>query len=227
MALAVRLPETPSTPSEQLVALIESQITAVESGRLNQGARVIAAFQPGSQITAGPKPWITIEAHERDDEVHHRQLVLGEAAAAVVEVADRAGRRHQRQRADRRCAGRHEDQRRETEDGDEDQPGAHRLADARLGVHRERAAAVLRQVVPEPRQQDPGRERGYGEPDAGQEEERVEQPQRPEVAAERAVQPAQHGRGADSVVVTAILQSSRPKILQSRRSPARWMWPRR
>ena len=52
-------------------------------------------------------------------------------------------------------------------------------------------------VVPEPRQQDPGRQRRYGEADAGQEEERVEQPQRPEVAPERAVQPAQHGAAPD------------------------------
>ena len=62
IAVAVRLPETPSTPSEQLVALIESQITPVASGMASHGGRTIASFQPGSQIVEAATPSIATEA---------------------------------------------------------------------------------------------------------------------------------------------------------------------
>ena len=56
MAVAVRLPETPSTPSEQLVALMESQITAVARGMAIHGCRTTEPFQPGNHTVAGVRP---------------------------------------------------------------------------------------------------------------------------------------------------------------------------
>ena len=52
----VRLPDTPSTPSEQLVALIDTQIRPEARGRASHGGRVRAPDQIGSQMTAGSKP---------------------------------------------------------------------------------------------------------------------------------------------------------------------------
>ena len=56
IAVAVRLPETPSTPSEQLVALIESQITPVASGVASQGLSGMTDFQSGNQRSVVWKP---------------------------------------------------------------------------------------------------------------------------------------------------------------------------
>jgi hypothetical protein len=62
MAVAVRLPETPSTPSEQLVALMESQMSPVASGMASQGLKGMNDFTPGNQMVVVVMPQITTAA---------------------------------------------------------------------------------------------------------------------------------------------------------------------
>jgi hypothetical protein len=153
MAVAVRLPETPSTPSEQFVAFMETQITPVAKGTASQGLRTMTPFQPGSQIVVRARPQMT------------------RAAPAVVDKADEHRGDNERQGPETAGVERHEDQAGDAENRDEDQTGAERFADALLRIDRERAAPVGRQARPESRQGQPGRQGAGGEAHRGQKKE--------------------------------------------------------
>ena len=75
-------------------------------------------------------------------------------------------------------------QRHEGEDRHEDGAGAHRLADAHLGVDGVRAPLILRQQMPEAGQQQEGQNNRERVCDACEEEIAAEQPQRPEQMSE-------------------------------------------
>ena len=75
--MAVRLPETPSTPSEQLVALIETQIRPVASGSdyylIEITSRSLTAFAKAKEAVAATPDLGLVFFLERHDLVaHHR-----------------------------------------------------------------------------------------------------------------------------------------------------------
>ena len=148
--------------------------------------------------------------------VHHRELVFVEAATPVVEIADEGGRSDDGQGAEASGVERHEDQRRDAGDATKISPaltGLPTLCSAFTAKARPLSVASNPQSLGKSSQVASAATAKAG---GGQEEERVEKPQRPPEMAEVIGDPAQH----QLVALPAAAPRSSPPIANDPLSPA-------
>jgi hypothetical protein len=113
-------------------------------------------------------------------QVKQGQLILRKASRSVVDQPDARREHHDAEKQQDVEPPRHEQQHRYREHGNEEHADAHRLADALVGIDREGAAAVARQVLRHARNADDGHQKCGARPKRNQQHVRPQKPQRAE-----------------------------------------------